>query len=209
MKTSHFVCLFAMLPVTTSAQLLTFGFQGGAPAQVPLGQGALNMPFVLGPTLTVRLRSGLFLESGVLFHRFGETQNDYAFRYPEGATTVGSEKRRGRAIEIPLLFKYRFLPERTIQPFVTAGPTIRRTSVDFTDMRTVLSDNPLDSSTGVRRLGTGTSTSWNVDPAAGAGISFRTGRFRLEPEVRYSYWGAGKSTGLRKNQIHFLFGFRF
>jgi hypothetical protein len=199
MKTSHFVCLFAMLPVTASAQLVTFGFEGGAPAQVPLGQGALNMPFVFGPTVTVRLRPGFLLESGVLLHRLGETRSAYAFRYPEAATTVGSEKRRGSAIEVPLLFKYRFLSERAFQPFVTAGPTIRRTSVDFTDMRTVLSDHPLDSSTGVTPLNTRTSTSWNVDPAAGVGISFRAGRFLLEPEVRYSYWGAGKTTGLRKN----------
>lgn len=83
MKTSHFVYLFAMLPAIASAQLLTFGFQGGAPAQVPLGQGALNMPFVFGPTLTVRLRSSLSLESGVLFHRLGETGTIMHFATPK------------------------------------------------------------------------------------------------------------------------------
>ena len=197
-----------LLPTAGSAQLLTFGFQGGAPAQVPLGRTTVSMPFVLGPTLTVRLFSSLSLESGLLFYRLGEARENYAFRYPENSVTTGSNQWRGLTIEIPFLLKHRFLSEgRVWQPFVSAGPTIRRTSMDFTGLRSTLSGSQLDSPSVIEPVTKGASTNWNVDPAAAAGISFRAGRFRLEPEVRYSYWGAGKNTLVRKNQVHFLLRF--
>ena len=50
---------------------------------------------------------------------------------------------------------------------------------------------------------------WNADPTAAAGVDFRVGRIHIEPEIRYSYWGAGKHTLVDKNQVQFLFGIRF
>jgi hypothetical protein len=35
------------------------------------------------------------------------------------------------------------------------------------------------------------------------------GRMHIEPEVRYSYWNAGKTDVVRKNQVNFLLGIRF
>jgi hypothetical protein len=167
------------------------------------------MPFTLGPTVTVGVFSGLSLESGVLFYRLGDTSDNFGVQYPENAFTFGAHQWRGRAIELPFVLKYRFLSERrTWQPFLSAGPTVRRTSINFTSLSTIFSGSqlsPFDN----RPFTDEKSVKWNVDPVVGAGVSFRTGRLYVEPEVRYSYWGAGKNSVLRKNQVHLLFGFRF
>jgi hypothetical protein len=67
------------------------------------------MPFELGPTVNVRIFSRLSLESGILFHRFGEQSNTGVFLYPANSVTVVSSSERGRAIEVPLLAKYYWL----------------------------------------------------------------------------------------------------
>lgn len=209
MKILQVIVLSVILSTVGRAQLLTLGLQGGVPAQTSLERSNTKMPFVLGPTVTLKLFSNLSLESGVLFHCFGESRDTFGFQYPEGGFTMGSNEWRAKAIELPFLLKYRFLSEsRGWQPFLTAGPTVRRTSIDFTGFHTAWSGNPLNPSEH-QPIETNNSTKWNVDPAVGAGVSFRSGRLRIEPEVRYSYWGAGKHTVIRQNQVHFLFGLRF
>ena len=200
------ILTFTLLPLTASAQLLTFGVQGGVPAQPPLGRTEL-MPFVLGPSVNVRVFSGLSLETGVLYHRSGRGYDNFVFLYPENAITLGSETWHGSALEVPVLAKYRFLSERAgWRPFLSAGPTVRRTSVTTSRANSILSGSQLGNSSAVLNTKT---TQWNVDPAAGVGVDFRTGRFHIEPEARYSYWGAGKTGRWRKNQVNFLLGFRF
>ena len=167
------------------------------------------MPFVIGPTLSVGAFAGLSLETGVLFHRLGATHEGYAFPSLDGALVIGSDEWKARAVEVPLLLKYRFLSSnRTWRPFLSMGPTVRRTSVDYIGLRSTLSLSPID--TGTREpMSTSDTVKWKVDPAVGVGVSFRTGRIHIEPEVRYSYWGAGKHNVVRQNQVHFLFGLRF
>jgi hypothetical protein len=205
---SRLILTFAMLPLTASAQLVTFGVQGGMPAQTPLGATNLT-PFTVGPTAEVRIFGGLSLETGVLYDRIGRRVDNFTFFYPQNAVTLGNATARGSALEIPLLAKFRFRGTRSgWRPFVTAGPTVRHTSVRDDTLSSIISGSSL----GTIATGSGFSTrsaQWNVDPVLGAGADFRTGRFHLEPEARYSYWGAGKYGPLRKNQVDFLLGFRF
>lgn len=208
-KPYYFISLFAVLPMMAQTQLFTFGVKGGVPAQTPLGQTDNRMPFVLGPTMNVRIFSRLSLESGVLFHRMGQQVNTGVFQYPENAVTVVSSTERGRALELPFLAKYYLLSEHhTWRPFVDAGPTVRRTSLDASHLSSVLSGAPLTTFAAQPILNT-KAVKWSVDPAFGAGIDFKAGRFHLEPEVWYSYWGSGKNSAVRKNQVDFLLGFRF
>lgn len=166
------------------------------------------MPFVIGPTVTVRILPRLSVESGLLYHRFGERTGNLAFPFPEDSFLLGFEQWRSSAIEIPFLAKYKILSDRyRIQPFVVAGPAIRRTAVDYTRYISVLGANPV--SPGLLAPVNDESVKWNVDPVAGAGVTFRMGRLLLEPQVRYSNWRAGSNSIVRKNQVHFLFGFRF
>jgi hypothetical protein len=83
MKPYYLISLFAVLPIMGQAQLFTFGVQGGVPAQTPLGKTDSQMPFVLGPTVNVRIFSRLSLETGVLFHRMGQQSNGGVFLYPK------------------------------------------------------------------------------------------------------------------------------
>jgi hypothetical protein len=205
----YYLVVFAVLPMMAQTQLLTFGVKGGVPTQTPLGQTDSRTPFVLGPTVNVRILSRLSIETGVLFHRMGQQLNTRVFLFPENAVTVVSSTERGRALELPFLAKYHFRTEyHTWRPFVTVGPTVRRTSLDGRYFPSVLSGTSLGVSTAQPSLNTKT-VKWSVDPAVGAGIDFKTGHFHLEPEVRYSYWGAGKNSDVRKNQVEFLLGFRF
>ena len=201
------ILTFTLLPLTASAQLFTFGVQGGVPAQTPLGRTD-NTPFVLGPSVNIRVFSGLSLETGVLYHRLGRGSDNFTFLYPENSVTLGFETWRGSALEVPVLARYRFLSERAAwRPFLSAGPTVRRTSITTTWANSVISGSPLgNNSAGVLKTKT---TQWNVDPTTGVGVDFRMGRIHVEPEARYSYWGAGKTGRVRKNQVNFLLGFRF
>jgi hypothetical protein len=159
--------------------------------------------------LSVGAFTGLSLETGVLFHRLGTTHEDYAFFPADGAFVFGADQWTAKAIEIPLLLKYPFLSKsRTGRPFVCAGPTLRRTSIDYIGLRSTVSQNPSNTGTSEPKR-TSETVKWKVDPAVGVGVSFRAGRVQFEPEVRYSYWGAGKHDVVRQNQVHFMFGLRF
>jgi hypothetical protein len=191
----------AALPCLASAQLLTFGIQGAVPAQTPLGRTD-KMPFLAGPSVDIRIVKGLSLETGLLYQRLGGGYDNFTLLGPANAITFGSQTVRGTALEIPLLAKYRFLSERRRwRPFLLAGPSVRRTSIKKEDIRF--------NSAGTLNAVNTTSTQWNVDPTVGAGVDARVGRAHIEPEVRYSYWNAGKTGTVRKNQVDFLLGIRF
>jgi hypothetical protein len=194
------IFVLAALPCLASAQLLTFGVQGGVPAQTPLGRTD-KMPFVAGPSVDIRIVKGLSIETGLLYQRLGGGYINFAFG-PADAITFGSETFSGSALEIPFLAKYRFLSERRRwRPFLLAGPSVRRTSIKKEDIRF----GPAGTLNAVNTK----STQWNVDPSIGAGVDARVGRMHIEPEVRYSYWNVGKTEVVRKNQVNFLLGIRF
>jgi hypothetical protein len=201
------ILLFTLLPLTVSAQRFFFGVQGGVPAQTPLGRSD-QMPFSIGPSVDIHILGGLSIESGLLYDRIGRRSDSFTFLTPENGVT-GSSSVRGRALEIPVLAKYRFRGGRSgWRPFLAAGPTVRRTATTSDSFSSILSGTQLISISGLTALNQ-KSTRWNLDPAVGAGVDFRAGRFHLEPEIRYSYWGAGSNGPLRKNQVNFLMGFRF
>lgn len=210
MRPSYLLMFATVLPVMAQTPLLTFGVQGGVPAQTPLGGTNDRMPFVLGPTVTFRILPRLSIETGVMFHRMGTEVNSGAFFYPENALTVYYGTQRGRALEVPILAKVHLVGEHhNWRPFLVAGPTIRRTSVETDYLSTILSGTAVMAITGQPGFSNFNRVSWNVDPAVGVGVDVKTGRFHLEPQVRYSYWGAGTNYLVRKNQVDFLLGFRF
>ena len=209
MRLSYLLSLLAALPLAAQAQLLTFGVTGGFPAQIPLDQNDSRVPFVLGPTVTVRLSSRLSFESGLWFTRMGQQFANGVFLYPENSVTLTAGTLRGHALEVPFLGKYYFFTEHHAwRPFITAGPTVRRTSLSSDYAASILSGAASGTIAAQPAFNTNT-VQWNVDPAVGAGIDLKTGRFHLEPEVRYSYWQAGVNSAVRKNQVDFLMGFRF
>jgi hypothetical protein len=200
------ILVLAALPAIASAQLLTFGVQGGVPAQTPLGRTD-KIPFVAGPSVDIHIVKGLAFETGFLYHRLGGGYDNSTFFGPANAVRFGSETSRGTAWELPFFAKYRFLNERRRwRPFLLAGPSVRRTSIKTENIQYTTFSG---SSGGTVNAVNTKSTHWNVDPTVGAGIDARVGRAHIEPEVRYSYWNAGKTEMVRKNQVNVLVGLRF
>jgi hypothetical protein len=209
MRTVYLLFLPAILSVTAQAQSLSLGVTGGVPVQTPLGQTNDRMPFAIGPTVNIRISSRFSIETGLLFHRMGESARASASQYPESAVSLVSTAQRVRVLEVPVLAKFHFRAEReTWRPFVTLGPSIRRTSEDFGSSATILSGTNLTPLAPQPALNANR-VSLTVDPSVGVGVDFKAGRFHLDPEVRYSYWGAGSTIPVRKNQVDFLLGFRF
>jgi hypothetical protein len=206
MRRSLIILLFSVLPVVAQDQPFTLGIKGGVPAQTPLGT-VDRMPFILGPTFTVRISLLVSVESGVLFHRMGQSVGTGVFLNTDNTVTLSPTSQRARALEIPVLAKFHLLgADKASRPFVTLGPSIRRTSVQSGLEGVILSGTQL---TPLATLpAPKNAVNWSVDPTVGAGLDIKTGRFHIEPEVRYSYWGAGKDLPVRKNQVSFLLGFR-
>jgi hypothetical protein len=211
MKPLSAVLLSLAIPLISHAQLLTFGVQGGVPAQTPLGSTDERMPFVLGPTVTVRILSHLSLESGVMFTRMGQANFNSVFLNSANAFTQTSTSYKGHAIEVPVLAKVYALPEgRTWRPFLIVGPTVRHTSVDHQAGASILSGSGLTVLPSTSSFFASSRSRTQVDPVAGVGVDLKAGRFHLEPEARYSYWRVGQDIyPVRKNQVDFLLGFRF
>jgi hypothetical protein len=208
MKTPFQVLSLLLLATVSQGQQLSVGVEGGVPAETPLTRSTEKLPFAIGPTLHLRFNSSFSLQSGFLFHRLGTRVDPILFSRGDNGYESGAQSWRAKAIEIPLLLKYTMLDDdRTWRPFISAGAAIRRTSIDYSSFSSVLgsSPNPQASVTPIEDH----RVKWNADPVFSAGVSFRSGRLLLEPQVRYSYWGAGYDTEVRKNQVHFMFGLRF
>jgi hypothetical protein len=209
MRPYHLVFLSLIVPAVSQAQLLSFGVTGGVPALTPLG--ATNaIPFAAGPTANVRVSSTLSLETGVMFYRLGQNTQNGTFLYPANSVTTTFSQFKAHAIEVPVLAKlYPLGEKRGWRPFVTAGPALRRTSVESQFSSSTFNGNPASLAT-VQPGADVQRKTWKVDPVVGAGVDVKVGRFHLDPEVRYSYWREGTNLyPLRKNQVQFLAGFRF
>jgi hypothetical protein len=166
------------------------------------------MPFTVGPTITLRISSLASVEGGVLFYRMGQSAGTGVFVNTDNTVTLAPTSQRARGVEIPILAKFYLLgANAACRPFVTLGPSIRRTSVQSAREVTILSGAQLTPLASFPPPKSNT-VNWSVDPTVGAGLDIKTGRFHIEPEVRYSYWRAGKDLPVRKNQVSFLLGFR-
>jgi hypothetical protein len=189
------------------AQQVSAGIEGGFPIQTPLNTTKV-MPFAVGPTAEVRLFWGISLQTGVLYRRVGDAQSSLFFNTIDNGAIVSSDRLRGWALDIPILAKYRFLGEgRAFRPFLAVGPTIRRTSIRDT-FTTSVQGTTMPPPPFYLANYDHHNIEWNVDPTVAAGVDIRTGRFHVEPEVRYSYWQSGNSGPLRNNQVEFMFRFR-
>lgn len=128
----------------------------------------------------------------------------------ENLFNYGSDRWQSKALEIPLLLKAHFLSQnRNWRPFLSAGAAIRRVSTDSSFFSSTFNPNSANPGISAPPIDV-SSVGWNVDPVVGAGITLRSGnRLQIEPQVRYSYWHAGRHSHIRQNQVYFMFGLRF
>lgn len=196
---SAFLLLAATLPAMT--QSLSFGVRGGVPLtdffqSVNSGSASYvseTHRFTVGPTVELHLPLGLSVEADALYRSVG-------YRYNQlGASASAS----GSAWQFPLLARLSFLPG-PIKPFIDGGATFQRTtSLDLLGVLT----QPASSTLGGK---------FSSGFTFGAGVQVKLLRFRVEPEFRYTRWGANvfnnpalTALSTNQNQGDFLVGITF
>jgi opacity protein-like surface antigen len=164
-------------------------------------------PYILGPTVEVKLPAGLGIELDALYRRLNYSGTNLANNGLNVITTTISST-SADAWEFPLLLKYRFhVP--VVKPYVDAGfawdtlaglkQSIRQTVATITNASTT--STPAD----LNKKGTS-------GFVVGAGVDIHAWKIRLSPEARYTYWGSPHFAGLvtsNQSQAEFLLGITF
>ncbi len=193
------------------AQPLSVGVKGGLPLTdfvdaVSSGGASLTSdtkPYLIGPTVELRLPAGFGIEFDALYRRFG-------YNVSSPLTVITGVRTTGNDWEFPLLLKKR-LSGGLIRPFVDAGVNFSKitglTQTVVNAVRNVTStDNPPelkhDFSTGF---------------VLGAGLDIHV-LLHITPEIRYTRWGSehfqgvpgpGGTVSSNQNQAEFLLGITF
>ena len=199
---------FLVLPALASAQQrFTFGAKGGIPLNSPTRFNSGANPFLAGPTVGIRLNEKLSLETGLLYGQYGKQRISFLFSGASNGNNFISYTERTRTLDIPVLAKYTpGFGGRNWKPFASAGLTLRHAALKTTET-SALASTSLLSTTLLSPL---SRITWSAAPTAGLGVGVKLGRISIEPEFRYSYWGARSyRTNLKPNQGSFLLGFRF
>jgi hypothetical protein len=104
-------------------------------------------------------------------------------------TTVFNNPTIIHSWEFPILAKYRFLHLPLVKPYVEGGPSFRAISASYFS---------------------------NSGITLGAGVELKIARIRIEPELRYTRWGADAAAQIANgsppsniNQAQFLVGLTF
>lgn len=159
------------------------GVKGGGLFTDPAERADESRRYVVGPSLEIGFGDRFGVELNALYSRFG-------------AGSAGTSL-RGHSVEFPALGKFYFADRRSeVRPYVSSGFAFR--NIWFDDIRS-------------NRFG---STRINsTDPAVGAvvagGVTFRTWKLKLSPEVRYTRWGGFNSPATNPNQLQGLLGIFF
>jgi hypothetical protein len=196
--------ILLLLSVPLSAQLVSVGVKAGIPFGDPLGTNRESRPYVIGPTVEVRLPAGFAVEASALYRRLGQS---YAFSYaPEsGVLTSINNRIRGNAWEFPVVGKYYFKsPESSWQPFFGTGWSLR--TIDWKSDGATITTGP--NGQVVTPFHTSDRSGLNVGATFAAGVRLRVSRFSVLPELRYTRWGGVDGTQ-RRNEGGFFLGFRF
>ena len=214
---THFMrplLLLLLAAVPAYSQLISFGVKAGVPLTdfVDAASGANPTGFVafashtnryiVGATGELHLPFGFSAEVDVLYRHFsydGATQ---------GVTSTSSNT-HGNAWEFPLLGKYRFAHTKIIRPYVDAG-------IAF-DTLQGLTQTVAVAASSVTSSGTPTQLQHSTvhGYVFGGGLDFKFLVVHIQPEIRYTRWGAQHffdPSGLlhsSENQGEFLLGITF
>jgi hypothetical protein len=192
-----------------SAQPVSIGVLGGAPLVDQTNGNDESRPYLVGPSVEVRLPAGFAIEADALYQRIGNTSSFALLESFIGAgvaiTTAETTRTRANQWEFPVLGKYYFRRNSRWQPFVGTGWAMRFADIHQSGNETVVN-------TGAA-VSTFTFTdSFRSDLQVGAtftaGIRYRIGRFAMLPQVRYTRWG-GQNNILNKNEAAAALGLSF
>ena len=212
--------LLVLLLVAAPAfsQLVSFGVKGGVPltdfVNAASGTNAAGFidfathtnRYIIGATGELHLPLHLSVEVDVLFRHFNYDET-------QGGSTVSTSNTRGNAWEFPLLGKYRFGP-KLVHPFVDAGVVF-----DSLQGLSQTVKSAITSGTALVTNSSGTPSQLVHSTVRGyvfgAGIDIKFLVIHIQPEIRYTRWGAEHffdPSGLlhsNQNQGEFLLGIEF
>jgi hypothetical protein len=186
------------------AQAVQFGVVGGIPLTplTPRGNQQESPPYLIGPSIEFRLPASFAIEVDGIYRRIGSSYSGQFFT--DVGTTTPSQffnRNRGNAWEVPVMGKYYFTPSRlSFRPFLASGFSFR----------TVTQQNTSTFTSGTLTQFSGSLRSaLDVGAVGAAGLQFKAGCMKIEPQIRYTRWGSGSQGELRKNQADFVLGLRF
>lgn len=196
------VCAFFLLAGSAFAQF-SVGFRAGVPFNDFLDRfEGLKNPvsfvqdshrYLIGPTAALHLPLGFSVQVDALYRKL-----EYSYA-PDGGEVLSTS---GSMWQFPVLLQWAFAPG-PLKPFVDAGPSFQKITglKDLTTAVTSPSELHNDSSVGF---------------TFGVGLQLKMGRVRVEPELRYTRWGADALVSplntvlnINKNQGDFLVGLTF
>lgn len=171
------------------AQPISFGIRAG----VPLTQAYSDLTLVQsnGVVQTFSESTGYVIGPMAELHLpLGFSVEGDALYRPIQVSYTGVASAIGQnttSWEFPIIGKYRFLHTPLIKPYVEAGPSFRHVSAGYFS---------------------------NAGFVLGAGLEIKIARIRIEPDLRYTRWGADSETALahlptQLNQAEFLVGLTF
>ena len=187
-----------------SAQIVSFGVEGGVPVLDRTQSPDESRPYIIGPSVEVRLPAGFALEAEALYQRIGTTRGFASF--PALGITSFTDHERGNSWEFPFLAKYYFRPRNASwQPFIGTGYAFRMIGLHDSITQTVLGANGSPQATSFHDS---FRSNLGVGAVVAAGLRFRVGRIALLPEFRYTRWG-GVDNVTRQNEAGVLLGISF
>jgi hypothetical protein len=206
---------FLFTPIIFS-QPLAFGVKGGVPltdllnaTQAGYNENASTTnPYILGPTVELRLPRNLVIEFDALFRHF-------RYRWTFSIIGYGSQTTAAsNAWEFPLLLKYR-LPGRLLRPYIDGG-----VAVDRLQGRATITTYSFGPGTTILTTTTQTSSPQGLENKTSAGVVICGGVdipalfLHISPEVRYTRWtlphfALPDVLHSNENQVEFLLGVTF
>jgi opacity protein-like surface antigen len=212
--------LLLVLGATSAfSQPFSFGVKGGVPltdfidaatstnqTNGIFGFATHTNRYIVGATGELRLPFGLGVEVDALYRHL-----DYQSSLQTSTTTTSSST-TANAFEFPVLVKYRFGP-KVIHPFVDGGVAWDTLQGLTQDIKNTLfgATGTSSSSSSPSQLANNTTRGYVV----GGGLDFKFLIIHIQPEVRYTRWGAKHffdPSGLlnsNQNQAEFLLGVTF
>ena len=209
--------LFALGAFSAFSQPVTFGVKGGVPLtdflnakQFPPGTSvetatSTTNPYILGPTVELRLPANFSVEFDALFRHF---------RYQWALDLIANDSQTtatGNAWEFPLLLKYK-LPGRFLRPYIAGGLAWDRVQGLSATISSTFGFGPTVTTQTSSPSELKNKTSTGV--VTGGGVGIHALFLHISPEVRYTRWTSQHFalSGLlnsNQNQAEFLLGITF
>jgi hypothetical protein len=209
---------FFLATAIAPAQWVSVGVKAGVPVTEALtgrGRDFTGMldtgRWTVGPTAELRLFYGFSVEVDALYRGYREQQSLFTTEFVADGRIfppiANIDQSNVKVWDFPVLLKRRFGSGR-YRPFVSGGYTWSHSTTDVTSSFTCLGGveacnatpyapffSPLNRLSDSKGFG---------GPAAGAGVEFRLGKFKLAPEIRYTH-----SSNPTSNRVAVMVGFTY